>query len=152
MAHGPAICASCGEADGVEEHHLYLKADGCPDDLTIWLCHECHGKAHGMKRRINISEATRGALQAASARGVKLGGYRGGATPDRATALARAARGRDSSKAAADAHAAMLAPVLEEFRGQSLHQIAAELTRRGIVTPRAGAWTATAVRRMLARL
>lgn len=33
----------------------------------------------------------------------------------------------------------------------SLHKMAAELTDQGIVTPRGGAWTATAVRRVLAR-
>src|SRR3954471_17913685 len=23
----------------------YLRAEGCPDDLTIWLCHVCHIRA-----------------------------------------------------------------------------------------------------------
>jgi hypothetical protein len=55
MAHGPAICACCGSTTSVEDHHLYLRADGCPDDLTVWLCYVCHGRAHGMSCRIDIS-------------------------------------------------------------------------------------------------
>jgi hypothetical protein len=145
VAYGPALCASCGATDGVEEHHLYLQADGCPDDLTIWLCHVCHGRAHGMSRRINISEATRAALKAARERGVRLGGYRGGLN-------CQPALGTAANAAAAQVRADMLAPVLAELRGMSLHQIAAELTARGIVTPRGGAWTATAVRRALNRI
>lgn len=91
-----------------------------------------------------ISQRTRAALQAARERGVKLGGYRGGPAPDGArSAAVRAEK--------ANANAAMLAPVLAELRSMSLHQIAAELTTRGIVTPRGGAWTATAVRRAMAR-
>lgn len=54
MAFGPKICACCGALDGIECHHLYLKADGCPDDLTVWLCFECHGRTHGL-RRVNLS-------------------------------------------------------------------------------------------------
>lgn len=73
MAYGHPVCASCGAGDGIEEHHLYLKADGCPDDLTVWLCHSCHGRAHGLKRRLNIGAATKAGLAAAKARGVKLG-------------------------------------------------------------------------------
>jgi DNA invertase Pin-like site-specific DNA recombinase len=96
------------------------------------------------EERRMISERTRAALQAARERGVKLGGYRGASAPD--AALATAAR-----VAKADAHADRLAPVLAELRDMSLHQVAAELTRRGIVTPRGGAWTATAVRRAILR-
>ena len=92
-----------------------------------------------------ISQRTRAALQAARERGVKLGGYRGGPAPDGARSAA--VRG-----AAADARADMLTPVLAKLAGQSLHQIAAELTKRGIVTPRGGSWTATAVRRALKRV
>ncbi len=48
MAAGGRLCACCGSAEGVEEHHLYLKADGCPDDLTVFLCHVHHGQVHEM--------------------------------------------------------------------------------------------------------
>jgi DNA invertase Pin-like site-specific DNA recombinase len=96
------------------------------------------------EERRMISERTRAALQAARERGVKLGGCRGASAPD--TSLATAAR-----VAKANAHADMLAPVLAELHGMSLHQTAIELTQRGIVTPRGGAWTATAVRRVMLR-
>jgi len=37
-------------------------------------------------------------------------------------------------------------------QGKSLREIAADLTAKGIQTARGGAWTATAVRRVLARM
>jgi hypothetical protein len=44
----PQRCASCWDtsASGLELHHLYSRNDGCPDDLTVWLCHVCHERAH----------------------------------------------------------------------------------------------------------
>jgi DNA invertase Pin-like site-specific DNA recombinase len=92
------------------------------------------------------SERTRAALQAARQRGVKLGGYRGSPPPPpAASAAVRAAK--------ADARAEQIMPTLNELReaGMSLHQMAAELTARGIATPRGGNWTATSVRRAMAR-
>jgi hypothetical protein len=70
------ICACCGSTDGVEEHHLYLRSEGCPNDLTVWLCHACHGRAHGLKRRINISERITATKVALKAQGRHLGGKR----------------------------------------------------------------------------
>jgi DNA invertase Pin-like site-specific DNA recombinase len=94
-----------------------------------------------------ISARTTAALAASKARGTKLGGNRGTAAPD--AALGAAAR-----RAKADAFAARVRPVLSELQAQgaSLHQMAASLTERGIMTPQGGAWTATAVRRVLARV
>lgn len=74
MAHGQPVCASCGAADGIEEHHLYLKSDGCPDDLTVWLCHNCHGRAHGLRRRVNMSDAVKAGVARARARGYVYAG------------------------------------------------------------------------------
>jgi DNA invertase Pin-like site-specific DNA recombinase len=93
-----------------------------------------------------ISERTRAALQAAKARGVKLGGYRGKSVDGRLGAAAGAAK--------ADAFAARVLPVATAMRqaGMSLDTIARNLTEQGIVTPRGGAWTATGVRRILGRL
>ena len=56
-------------------------------------------------------------------------------------------------RAKADQFAARLAPVLHEMsqRNISLRQMAEELTRRGVLTAQGGVWTATAVRRVLAR-
>jgi DNA invertase Pin-like site-specific DNA recombinase len=92
-----------------------------------------------------ISQRTRAALRAARERGVSLGGYRGGPKPDGArSAAARAAT--------ANARAGLLAPVLAELTGMSLRQIAAELTKRGIMTARSGTWTAAGVQRELKRI
>ena len=93
-----------------------------------------------------ISARTKAALAASKARGRKLGGYRGAPAPD--SALGSAAK-----RAEADAFAARVLPTVSAMQatGLSLHQIAAGLTEQGIMTPRGGAWTATAVRRVLVR-
>ncbi|HYG85096.1 MAG TPA: recombinase family protein [Azospirillum sp.] len=97
-----------------------------------------------------ISTRTKAALQAAKARGVKLGGdrgYRPEQAPD--AALASVAR-----KAKADRAAHSVMPVIEELREQgitSLNGLAAALNERGIQTPRGGSWTATAVKRAVER-
>jgi DNA invertase Pin-like site-specific DNA recombinase len=93
-----------------------------------------------------ISKRTKEALIAAKKRGTVLGGYKGGPVPD-------GILGAVAKRAKADAFAARVAPTLAEMsaRGLSLHQVAAELTARSILTAEGGAWTATAVRRVLAR-
>lgn len=92
-----------------------------------------------------ISERTRAALAAAKARGVKLGGHKG-YVPDAALATAQ-------RRQQADTFAARVAPLITEMRdnGASLNAIARSLAEQGVVTPRGGAWTATAVRNVLAR-
>jgi DNA invertase Pin-like site-specific DNA recombinase len=98
-----------------------------------------------------ISERTKAALQAAKARGVKLGGNRGAVL----TAEAREA-GCKAVTARADARAADLAPTVADIQAAgttSLRGIAAELNRRGIRTPRGvGEWKAGQVSQLLARL
>lgn len=98
-----------------------------------------------------ISERTKAALAAAKRRGVRLGmpnltdrARRQGA---KASAVARAAsayqRARD------------LAPVIEHLRDEgatSLRDLATALTNHGIETPRGGAWSPTAVARILNRI
>jgi len=104
-----------------------------------------------------ISERTKAALAAAKARGVKLGGdrgYRPTIAPDWQAGTAAAAEARTQ---AADHAAHRLASVIEDARRDlgetaSLHAVARYLTDHGIGTPRGGAWTATAVRRVLARI
>ena len=99
------------------------------------------------QERRMISTRTKAALSAAKARGVKLGGARDGAVvPD-------AALGGAAIRAKADGFAAAVLPVAVELQaaGQPLRSIAAELTTRGITTPRGGAWTAQAVKNLLAR-
>jgi DNA invertase Pin-like site-specific DNA recombinase len=98
-----------------------------------------------------ISARTKAALAAAKARGVRLGG-----TPenlkDRAQGTARSAVVR---RERAERRAADLRPLIAAIQAggaTSLRAIAAELTRRGIPTPRGtGAWRAMQVRRVLER-
>ena len=102
------------------------------------------------KERALISERTRAALQAAKARGVKLGGDRGSVP----SAEARAAGVRARS-AKADARARDLAPILGEMVGEglSLGAMARELTRRGVPTASGKAtWASAQVKRALDRL
>jgi DNA invertase Pin-like site-specific DNA recombinase len=96
--------------------------------------------------REQIASRTKAALAASKARGKVLGGYRGGPVPD-------AAAGASGKRAKADAFAARLVPTLTDMRtrGLSLTAMAAELAGKGIMTAAGGAWTATAVRRVLAR-
>jgi DNA invertase Pin-like site-specific DNA recombinase len=97
------------------------------------------------KERAMISARTKAALQAAKARGVKLGGPK----------LAKARKSAVASiKALADQHAANVLPVIREIRragATSLHQIADALNARGITTPRGGRWYASSVRNVLTR-
>lgn len=64
------------------------------------------------------------------------------------TAASAAAR-----TAKADERAADVSPIIRELQagGASLRQIAADLTARGIPTPRASEWTAMAVKRVVER-
>jgi len=103
--------------------------------------------------RRRISERTAAALQAAKARGTKLG------NPNGAAAIRRAARGNGAAvsalKAAADRHAADLAPVVAHLKSEgcgSLRELAAGLNERRMRTPRGGAWYPTSVKNLLARL
>ena len=150
MTYGPQICACCGSMDGVEAHHLYLRSEGCPDELTVWLCHACHGKAHSMQRRVDIRAATRNGLARAASNGRRLGGYRGGPTLsdcDRRKASA-------AKQILAMAFARDVSGVIAEIRAGRdlpLAALADALNARGVPTRRGGFWTATAVRRVLAR-
>ena len=88
-----------------------------------------------------ISQRTRAALQAAKARGTRLG--RNGAE-----------RLAPNNKAAAMNRAEQLKPVLGELvaAGMSARQIAAELTTRGVPTPRGGRWHPQSVTRVMDRV
>jgi DNA invertase Pin-like site-specific DNA recombinase len=97
-----------------------------------------------------ISERTRAALAAAKARGVKLG------NPNGAAALRAAGKGNRAALATiqtmAQKRAADYRDVLEDLAGHSLQAAARALNARGILAPRGGAWTATAVRRFRERM
>jgi DNA invertase Pin-like site-specific DNA recombinase len=87
-----------------------------------------------------ISARTKAALAAAKVRGVQLG----------ATGIERAAR----YKAEARARAVELAPLIRELQqqGLSLAAIAADLAKRGVPTPRGGAWHPQMVVRLIERI
>jgi DNA invertase Pin-like site-specific DNA recombinase len=88
------------------------------------------------ERRI-IGERTRLALQAAKARGVKLGGTN-----------AQSIANRDE----ANRRAKELRPILAELAGMSANKAADELNRRGIATPKGARWHALTVMRLRKRL
>ena len=99
------------------------------------------------KERKQIAERTRVALEAAKARGVKLGGWKGGPKVD--TDL-----GRQAQIEKADDFAMRVGAEAGKLRaeGKSLRDIVEVLTRRGIKTARGGDWTATAVKNILDRV
>lgn len=97
-----------------------------------------------------ISQRTKAALAAAKARGKRLGGLR-----KRAPAIA--AYQRQGVEAAAERAAARLADVADDLQrlraeGLSLNAMAAQLNASDIRSTGGGMWTATSVRRALARL
>lgn len=100
-----------------------------------------------------ISKRTREALQAAKARGTKLG------NPNGAAALRRAGKGNVASlrqiRAKADRHARYLKPFIEAFQSEgitSLGSIAQRLNEREMLTPRGGKWHKTSVKNLLSRI
>ena len=103
--------------------------------------------------RERIAERTRAALQAAKARGVKLG------NPNGAAAIRRAGKGNvagvEAVKDNAQRFAMDLAGTVGEIRASgktSLPAIADELNARHIQTRRGGRWHSSSVRNLLARL
>ncbi|KQP60621.1 recombinase family protein [Methylobacterium sp. Leaf108] len=101
-----------------------------------------------------ISERTKAALAATKRRGTKLGGDRGyrPSAPPSAEDVAQATAVRQRK---ADHAAFAVLPVLEELQADgvvSLNALAKRLNEMGHQTPRKGTWTATAVKRVLARV
>lgn len=99
------------------------------------------------QERKMISGRTRDALAVLKARGVKLGRPKGVDT-SKASAAAAA-----EHKASADLWAASVLPMIRLARngGSTLMEIADSLNAQGQKTRRGAQWTATAVRRVLAR-
>ena len=98
-----------------------------------------------------ISSRTKLALAAAAARGVRLGGFRGGGISDAARAASHAARTNRSKQRAND-----LKPLLDTLRQSGIHSasgLARALEERGIPTPSGNQnWSATQVIRALRSL
>lgn len=127
----------------------FIAAD-CPDvnELTVGIL-----AVIAEEERKAISARTKAALEAARARGVRLG------NPNGAAALKRAAKGNQAALATirdrADRHANDIAPIVAHLRAegrQSLRELAAALNERHICTPRGGKWHPASVRNLLARL
>lgn len=99
------------------------------------------------EERRMISARTTAALKAARARGVKLGGYRGGPKVD-------GKLGAEALTRAADVFAGQVGPIAQRLRdeGLSLRAIGAKLAEQGIRTARGGAWSADAVKAVLDRV
>lgn len=127
-----------------------LGADADPFMLHIYA-------ALAQKERELISKRTREALAAAKARGVKLGGNRG-KRPKTVPNWALGVKASVDARVLKADHAAHgVAADIERVRAAagmdvSLQGLARALTEQGVATPRGGAWTATAVRRVLARV
>jgi DNA invertase Pin-like site-specific DNA recombinase len=102
----------------------------------------------GAERRM-ISERTKAALQAAKARGIKLGNPTG--KPPKATPESRARGAEATSKLAKD-FAERLRPLLAGLADQSANAAAKELDRRGIATAMGGKRSAGKVISVRARL
>jgi len=134
------------------EFTLSLRNSGvdfvCADRLTIGLL-----AVINEDERERIAERTRVALQAAKARGVRLG------NPNGAAALRRAAKGNGAAVEAVKGNAERFAADLKGTVGEimasgktSLPAIAAELNARHIQTRRGGRWHASSVRNLIERL
>ena len=100
-----------------------------------------------------IASRTRDALQAAKARGQRLG------NPNGAAALRRAGKGNSAAvgaiKAGADAFATDLAPIVARLRAEgatSLPKLALGLNEGGFETARGGRWHPSSVRNLLSRI
>lgn len=95
--------------------------------------------------RDQVSANTKAALQAAKARGKKLGGPK----------LAQARiTGHQTNRVKADKFAANVLPIVEKIKRSgvtSLRGIAAELTERGVATARGGQWDPATVANVLKR-
>jgi hypothetical protein len=152
MAFNPGFCAACGFTEGVHEHHIVPRGQGGLDLPTVYLCVRCHAVVHSRTWDPDHAAMTRAGLAAAKARGVKLGGDRG----YRPVAAPDGRLGGEAVRLEADHAAHRVVSAIEAIRAEqgsdmSLQALARALTAGGVATPRGGAWTATAVRRALAR-
>jgi DNA invertase Pin-like site-specific DNA recombinase len=98
------------------------------------------------KERHLIADRTRVALAAKKAAGAKLG--------NRTNLAEASAKGADANRAAADAFAANVLPIIRQVEAAGAtgyRAIAAALNARGVRTARGGEWHATTVRNLMQR-
>jgi len=124
----------------IEDKKLVFKVACMPNADKFQL--QIYG-ALAEQERDFISKRTIDALQQAKARGVKLGGLRD-KTNQRNKAIQEQALER------ANKLKGIIIPMREN--GVTLNGISIELNKLNIATPRGGLWTATSVKRVLARL
>lgn len=113
-------------------------------DADPFMLHVCAALAE--KERHMIADRTRAALAAKKAQGAKLG--------NRTNLAEAAAKGNEANRAAADAFAANVLPMVRQIQAAGSttpRAIAAALNARGIRTARGGAWHDSTVRNLLAR-
>ncbi|GGG71929.1 recombinase family protein [Edaphobacter dinghuensis] len=99
-----------------------------------------------------ISERTKVALQAAKARGVRLGGNRGRLSAS--VSLAGAKASAQMRQGRARVWASDVLPVIRSIQAdgaRSLRAVAAELNEKGVPSPSSGVWHGNSVRRVLAQ-
>src|SRR5580700_6017912 len=116
-----------------------LGADADPFMLHIYA-------ALAEKERALIADRTRAALAQKKAQGAALG--------NRTNLADASAKGADANRAAADAFAANVLPIVQQIEASGVkghRAIAAALNARGVRTARGGDWHATTVRNLLAR-
>jgi DNA invertase Pin-like site-specific DNA recombinase len=116
-----------------------LGADADPFMLHVYA-------ALAEKERAMISDRTRAALAQKKAQGVVLG--------NRTNLAAASTKGADANRAAADAFAANVVPVVQQIEASGVkghRAIAAALNARGVRTARGGEWHATTVRNLMGR-
>jgi hypothetical protein len=116
------------------------------DALPVWWRAALVHLRLAQKKRAMIAERTRVALAAKKAQGAKLG--------NRTNLLEAQAKGAAAGKAAADAFAANVLPVVRELQAVGItttRAIAEALNTRGIRTARGGEWHGSTVRNLLAR-
>lgn len=133
-------CFECsGDADC--EHHVVPMSRG--GTRTVFLCGNCHGKAHHRESNMDTSQLTRDALQHKRRMGTRAGQLPYG--------FDLAADGDTLIPNSREQAAVELMGLLRED-GLSYHKIAAILQRKHVATKEPGAkWAAATVRNILMR-
>lgn len=131
-------CIQCGEDR--DEHHHVVPNSVEASDVTVPLCYSCHGRAHGMSRRVNIRTLTKSAMAHKSARGERVG-----AVPYGFDLAADGVRLVEN----ADERAIMSAACEIRATGISLRKVSAELASRGMVSRNGRPFGPTQARRLL---
>ena len=143
LARDGGACCNCG-APADHAHHVVPLARGGRDVLSnlVSLCAPCHGAVHGLDLA-HHRELTRAGLEAARARGVKLGGLRPSTLRENTAA-------RDRAAASAEKLRPILAPLAAS--GMSLRAMAQALAAAGTVNRNGAPLAAVQVARLLDRL